>query len=114
MLVFRLQLFFTGGSYQIRAWHFPFDATRGQVAGPGQAVTSPGVEAWMPSLSRDGKKLIFRGIRVGKWNVWETSLSDGHEAPIIADDYQRESPGGRPTARVSRIRETTRPRGLGK
>jgi Tol biopolymer transport system component len=24
--------------------------------------------------------------------VWETSLSDGHEAPIIADDYERESP----------------------
>jgi Tol biopolymer transport system component/DNA-binding winged helix-turn-helix (wHTH) protein len=83
---------FTGGSYQVRAWLLPFDATRGQVAGAGQAVTSPGVEAWRPSLSRDGKKLAFRSRRGGKWNVWETSLSDGHEAPVIADDYERDMP----------------------
>ena len=86
------KLAFTGGSYQVRAWLVPFDATRGQVTGPGQAVTSPGVEAWRPSLSRDGKKLAFRTRREGKWNVWETSLSDGHEAPIIADDYERDCP----------------------
>jgi len=79
---------FTGGSYQIRAWLFPFDATRGQVAGPGKAVTFPGVEAWRPSLSRDGKKLAFHVDR----NVWESSLSDGHQAPVIADDYTRALP----------------------
>ena len=83
------KLAFTGGSYQIRAWLFPFDATRGQVTGPGEAVTFPGVEAWRPSLTRDGKKLAFRVDR----NVWETSLSDGHEAPIVvADDYLRDLP----------------------
>ena len=86
------KLAFTGGSSQIRAWVFPFDATRGQVAGPGQAVTSPGVEAWRPTLSRDGKKLAFRGMRGGNWNVWATSLSDGHEAPVMADDYLRDLP----------------------
>jgi Tol biopolymer transport system component len=83
------RLAFTGGSYQIRAWLFPFDATRGQVTGPGKGVTFPGVEAWRPSLSRDGKKLAFRVDR----NVWEASLSDGHEAPIVvADDYLRDLP----------------------
>jgi len=83
------KLAFTGGSYQIRAWLFPFDATSGQVSGPGKAVTFPGVEAWRPSLSRDGKKLAFRVDR----NVWETSLSDGHEAPVVvADDYSRDLP----------------------
>jgi Tol biopolymer transport system component len=72
---------FTSGSYLIRAWLFPFDATRGRL-----------VEAWRPSLSRDGKKFAFRGIRGGNRNVWATSLSDGHEAPIIADDYARDQP----------------------
>ncbi len=87
---------FTGGSYQVRAWLLPFDATRGQVAGAGQAITSPGVEAWKLSLSPDGKKLAFRSRRSGKWNVWETSLSDGHEAPVIADDYERDGPAWSP------------------
>ena len=87
------KLAFTGGSYQARAWLVPFDATRGQVTGPGQAVTSPGEEAWRPSLSRDGKKLAFVAVgERGKWNVWETSLSDGHEAPVIADDHERDMP----------------------
>jgi Tol biopolymer transport system component/DNA-binding winged helix-turn-helix (wHTH) protein len=86
------KLAFTGGSYQMRAWLFPFDATRGQVIGPGEPVTPPGIEAWMPTLSRDGKKLAFRSVRGDNRNVWETSLSDGHWAPIMADDYMRELP----------------------
>jgi Tol biopolymer transport system component/DNA-binding winged helix-turn-helix (wHTH) protein len=87
---------FTGGSSQIRAWLFRFDPTHGHVAGSGQAVTSPGVEAWKLNLSRDGKKLAFRSRRGGKWNVWESSLSDGHEAPVIADDYERDGPAWSP------------------
>ena len=38
------KLAFTGGTRRIRAWLFPFDATRGRLRGPGQAVTSPGVK----------------------------------------------------------------------
>jgi len=65
---------------------FPFDATRGRVSGPGQAVTSPGTEAWLPSLSRDGRKLAFGGTRAGKWDLWEKLLPDGPEAPVVADE----------------------------
>jgi Tol biopolymer transport system component len=50
------------------------------------------VEAWTPDLSRDGKKLVFDGIRAGKSDVWEKSLVDGREAPIVADDYERHNP----------------------
>jgi Tol biopolymer transport system component len=31
-------------------------------------------------------------LRGGNGNVWESSLSDGHEVPIIADDYARDMP----------------------
>ena len=86
------RLAFTEKTLRIRAWLFPFDATRGRVTGAGHAVTSPGVEAWTPDLSRDGKKLVFGGIRAGKSNVWEKSLVDGREAPIVADDYERHNP----------------------
>ena len=74
------KLAFTGESRRIRAWLFPFDATRGRVSGSGHAVTSPGMDAWLPSLSRDGKKLAFSGNRGGSnMELRETSLSDGRE-----------------------------------
>jgi Tol biopolymer transport system component len=86
------KLAFTGETRHIRAWLFPFDAAHGRLAGPGQAVTSPGVDAWGENLSQDGKKLAYCGVRGGKWGLWEKSLSDGSEAPIVADDYQRGLP----------------------
>jgi Tol biopolymer transport system component/DNA-binding winged helix-turn-helix (wHTH) protein len=82
------KLAFTGESRRIRAWLFPFNATRGQVSGPGHAVTSPGIDAWQQSLSRDGKKLVFSGDRGGNnLELRERSLFDGREVPIVADDF---------------------------
>jgi Tol biopolymer transport system component len=94
-----MKLAFTGEFRHIRAWMFPFDATRGRVSGPGQAVTSPGTEAWIFSLSRDGRKLAFGGSRAGKWDLWEKALPDGPETLIVADDsygryYGQWSPDG--------------------
>jgi Tol biopolymer transport system component len=86
------RLAFTVESERVQAWLFPFDATRGRVTGSGQAVTSPGIEAWQPTLTRDGKKLAFAATRTGRWELWEKSLVDGREAPIAADDYQRYTP----------------------
>jgi Tol biopolymer transport system component len=86
------RLAFTVESDRVQAWLFPFDGIRGQLTGTGQAVTSPGMEAWQPSLSRDGKKLAFAAQRTGKWELWEKSLVDGREAPIVADDYFRYTP----------------------
>jgi Tol biopolymer transport system component/DNA-binding winged helix-turn-helix (wHTH) protein len=84
---------FTAESDRVQAWMFPFDATRGRLTGGGRAVTSPGMEAWEPNLSRDGKKLAFNAVRAGKQGLWEESLLDGREAPIAADDsdYTRHS-----------------------
>jgi Tol biopolymer transport system component/DNA-binding winged helix-turn-helix (wHTH) protein len=88
------KLAFTGQTQLVQAWMFPFDATRGQVTGPGGALTSTGKEAWGASLSWDGKKFAFSGKRAGRWELWEKSLVDGREAPIFTDDaYLRD--GGR-------------------
>ena len=86
------KLAYTGATRHIRAWLFPFDATRGHVTGVGQPVTSTGMEAWQGDLSRDGKKLAFSNVRGGKWEVWEKSLPDGQESPVLADDYKRSFP----------------------
>ena len=81
------RLAFTEESAHIRAWTFPFDATHGRVTGEGRPITSPGVDAWLPSLSPDGKRLAFSSVRAGKWELMELSLPDGREAPVGSDDY---------------------------
>jgi Tol biopolymer transport system component/DNA-binding winged helix-turn-helix (wHTH) protein len=91
---------FTIKSDRVQAWVFPFDGTRGRLTGAGRSVTSPGVEAWEPNLSRDGKKLAFRALRAGKWELWEQSLPDGREQPIAPDDdYVRFNPRWSPDGR---------------
>jgi Tol biopolymer transport system component len=91
---------FTIKSEPVQAWVFPFDGTRGRLTGAGRSVTSPGVEAWDPNISRDGQKLAFRAIRAGKWELWEQSLPDGREQPIAPDDnYVRFNPHWSPDGR---------------
>ena len=87
-----MRLAFSGQSKHLRAWLFPFDSTRGRVTGAGQPVTPPGMWAWSVSLTRDGKKLAFCATRTGKGGLWERSLVDGREGPVVADDYVRDSP----------------------
>jgi Tol biopolymer transport system component/DNA-binding winged helix-turn-helix (wHTH) protein len=84
---------FAGESRRVQAWMFPFDAKRGRISGAGRPVTSPGMEAWETSISRDGLRLAFLAKRSGRWELWEKSLADGSETPIAADDsYVRTEP----------------------
>ena len=81
---------FTAETQHIRAWVFPFDATRGRLTGAGQALTSPALKvAGGLALTRDGSKLVFSGNRSGKLDLWQKSLIDGRESPIAVDDYDR-------------------------
>jgi len=83
----------------VSTWVFPFDAMHGQLTGPGRPVTSAGLEAWEPNLSRDGSKIVFQGIRNDRLNLWEKSLLDGHEIPIFVDEYRRVMPQWSPNGR---------------
>ena len=83
---------FAAQSEHIGSMLFPFDPNTGQISGSGEAVTSPGMMAFEESLSRDGTKLAFCAVRAGKWELWERSLTDRREEPVIADDDQRRNP----------------------
>jgi len=83
------RLVFTAESQHIRSWLFPFDVASGRTTGKGQAITSPGIAAYGQSLSRDGDKMVFEADRAGRKELWEKSLVDGREAPVIADSYAR-------------------------
>ena len=83
---------FAAQSEHIGSMLFPFDPNTGQISSSGEAVTSPGMMAFEESLSRDGTKLAFCAVRAGKWELWERSLTDRREEPVIADDDQRRNP----------------------
>jgi Tol biopolymer transport system component/DNA-binding winged helix-turn-helix (wHTH) protein len=93
------RLAFAAQSEHIRSLLFNFDSVTGRISGSGQAVTSPGMTAFEENLSRDGKKIAFCVVRAGTWELWEKSLVDGREAPVITDDdrriYPQWSPDGR-------------------
>ena len=87
------RLAFTAKSEHIQNRLFPFDASTGHLSGNGEAITSPGRTAVVPVLSRDGKKIAFCvDLDIQKWDLWEKSLLDGREAPILKDDYDRRFP----------------------
>jgi Tol biopolymer transport system component/DNA-binding winged helix-turn-helix (wHTH) protein len=83
------RLAFTAKTQQIRNWLFPFDATTGRITDKGQAITATGRTVAGPSLSRDGKHVAFSASRAGAWDMWEKSLVDGREVPLMADEYSR-------------------------
>jgi Tol biopolymer transport system component/DNA-binding winged helix-turn-helix (wHTH) protein len=87
-----MRLAFTAKSEHVRAWIFPFEASHSRLSGRGEPITSSGGRAVGPNLSPDGKKLVFGIERTGTWEMWQKSLVDGHEAPIITDEYVRQSP----------------------
>lgn len=55
-------------------------------------TVEPSGQAWRANLSPDGTKLAFCPMRAGKWELWEKSLVDGREAPVISDDHVRDFP----------------------
>lgn len=93
------KLAFTTEFRHVRTWVFPFDSRRGRLTGPGRPVTSAGLEAWQPNLSRDGGKIVFQGILNGHISLWERSLLDNHESPIFVDEYERVLPQWSPDGR---------------
>jgi Tol biopolymer transport system component/DNA-binding winged helix-turn-helix (wHTH) protein len=104
------RLAFTAASAEIGAWLHPLDANQGRISGPGTSVTSPGVDAWLPAMTRDGSKLAFSGVRAGETRLWVKTLPDGRELPLFVDSYYRNnaewSPDGTRLAYIRQLKES--------
>jgi Tol biopolymer transport system component/DNA-binding winged helix-turn-helix (wHTH) protein len=83
---------FTSKTEHVRIWLLPFNATHGKILGPGKPVTSTSISAVEHILSPDGTKLAFIGERAGKRELWEASLADGRQSPVIVDGYSHTYP----------------------
>jgi Tol biopolymer transport system component len=85
------RLAFSTRAERTRIWSLPFNAVTGRARGSGQpvttaSVTTAGMDAWTPNLSRDGKKLVFWAGRAGKHEFWVKSLEDARETLLVATD----------------------------
>lgn len=85
-------LAFTSRTEKTRIWSFSFNASKGKLNDPGQPITAPGMDAYFPDLSRDGRRLVFVTNRAGRHELRVKSMSDGKETVLIGDDISRSSP----------------------
>jgi len=101
------KLAFTGANEQIRTWLFPFDAKNARVTGPGQPITSTGIESLAPNLSPDGNKLAFTTLRTNRGEHWIKNLSDSEQILLPTDGtYGRSFPvWSRDSARLAYSRQ---------
>jgi Tol biopolymer transport system component len=86
------RLAFTAASGKVSAWLYPFDANRGRITGAPSSVTSPGMDAWLTTVTRDGRELAFLGVRAGESRLWVKTLPDGRELPLFVDGFIRSAP----------------------
>ncbi|MCR4409890.1 MAG: protein kinase [Candidatus Saccharicenans sp.] len=77
---------FTTRSARDQIWCFPFNASSGIVLGEGHPVTESGVWAGEPSLTPDGKKMVFIVMRDTKEELWVKSLEDNRETLLKPHD----------------------------
>lgn len=80
-----------------RAYVFPFDAVAGRLQGEGQPVTEEDTMVLWPSLSRDGRSLLYTAQRTGtdRVDAVKTNLETGETTMLTRGGNQPiESPDG--------------------
>jgi Tol biopolymer transport system component len=78
------RLVFSTSAANIDLWSMPTDANHGKVLGSLQPVTHDTAADGLPTLSVDGRKLVFISTRFGNDDVWFKDLTTGKEAALTS------------------------------
>ena len=72
-------------------WSLPLDADTGKVTGELRQLTRDSAADFHPSLSADGRKMVFVSARSGNQEIWIKDLGTGEDAALTAsrDDKYR-------------------------
>lgn len=62
-------------------------ANQGRVVGGPQRLTMDAADDFRPSVSSDGKKLVFGSSRSGNWDVWIRDMDTGKETALTATPW---------------------------
>jgi len=73
-------------------WSLPVDPNRGRVTGNLQRLTQDAAVDFWPSVSADGKRVVFRSRRSGNFDVWLKDIESGKETALTATPDNEFSP----------------------
>ena len=74
---------FSSLTQTVNIWSVPLHANSGRVIGPPQRVTATSTLQWWPSVSVDGKRLVFRSGRLGSGGIWLRELDAAREMLLV-------------------------------
>ncbi len=77
-------------------WSLPIEANTGRVTGEPRQVTRDSATNFFPSLSADGRKVVFISTRSGHHEIWVKDLTTGEEMALTATGVDKYSPSFSP------------------
>jgi Tol biopolymer transport system component len=105
-------LVFTNRERRSQVWSLPFDLNRGAASGVAKRITQgPGARSY-PSLSNDGRMVVFFSNQSGPTNIWTRDLGTGDESIVASSPLTQRfpalSPSGTKTAFAVNEQDGTR------
>jgi len=88
----KTRLVFSSLTTNVDLWSLPLDPDHAKVLGPLRRLTDDLAADIRPSVSADGKKLVFNSYRSGNWDVWFKDLTTGREAALTSTPVHEENP----------------------
>jgi Tol biopolymer transport system component len=75
------RLAFASLTSTLNVWSLPIESDQGKPVGDAQRLTASSYDG-QPSLSGDGKRLVFTSSRSGNLDIWLKDLASGRETPL--------------------------------
>ncbi|MEK7407580.1 MAG: hypothetical protein AAB225_21080 [Acidobacteriota bacterium] len=73
---------FASAASNLDIWSVPLDADQARVTGVPERLTGHAAEDFCPSVSMDGRTLVFLSKRAGGTSLWKKSLPGGREIEL--------------------------------
>jgi eukaryotic-like serine/threonine-protein kinase len=83
---------FSSFSENLAVWGLPIQLNQGRVMGSAEQLTQGAAGAIMPSISRDGSRIVFVSTRPAQQEVWTKDLSTGQETALTASRGRKWDP----------------------